>query len=140
MWRKPIATSWKKKKKRTNKLPILFYPSSPSQQCGMQSLKLKNSQHSFSSFSFFHHISNQYYLLPHSSFNILNYASQSSSVFLSKLVSLWINLYTIFSIELYCVSYFINYIYYESINLWPSMIHELYERCYKKFGFLQSFT
>ena len=139
MWRKPIATSWKKNK-QTNKLPILFYPSSPSQQCGMQSLKLKNPQHSLSSFSFFHHISNQYYLLSHSSFNILNYASQSSSVFLSKLVSLWINLYTIFSIELYCVSYFINYIYYESINLWPSMIHELYERCYKKFGFLQSFT
>ena len=90
--------------------------------------------------SFFHPISNQHYLLLHSSFNILNYASHSSSVFLSKLVSLWINLYTIFSIELYCVSYFINYIYCESITLWLSVMRKLYERYCRKFGFLQSFT
>ena len=30
---------------------------------------------------------------------------------------------------------FLNYIYCELVTLWPFMIRELYERCYRKFGY-----
>ena len=45
------------------------------------------------------------------------------------------NLYTTFAIELYYVSYFINYIYCELVTLWSSVMCEQYEKYYRKFGY-----
>ena len=87
-------------------------------------------------FLFFHPISNLHYLLLYSPFNILN-SSQWLGVFLSNLVNLCTKyIHTIFSIELYCVLYFINYIYCELVTLWLSVMRKLYERCYRKFGYI----
>ena len=56
------------------------------------------------------------------------------SIFLLKLVSILTKFIT-FSIELYCVPYFLNYIYYELVTLEHSIIHELGEKCYREFGY-----
>ena len=45
------------------------------------------------------------------------------------------NLYLTFSIELYCILSFFDYIYSELVTPWPFVMRKLYERCYRKFGY-----
>ena len=85
--------------------------------------------------SLFHPISNWHYFLPYSLFHMLN-SSKRSCAFLSKLVSLWTQfIYYFLNWIIYYVSYFLNYICCKLVTLWSSVILELYERCYRKFGY-----